>query len=309
MNISVVIPVYNSEASLRPLVDSLVPVLESHAEEFELVLVNDGSRDNSGEIAAGLSKEHGWIRVIQLRRNYGQHNALLCGIRAAIHEVIVTMDDDLQHPPEEIPKLLRKLGEGADVVYGAPERKAHGGVRNLATALTRLALKSAMRVDVARDVSAFRAFRSDIRQAFENFQGPFVSIDVLLTWGTTRFAVVPVRHDPRETGRSNYTFRQLATQAMNLLTGFSTVPLQVASVIGFFFMLFGLAVLIYVVATFFILGPVVQGFAFLSCLVAIFGGAQLFTLGIVGEYLARIHFRTMERPAYVVREGDEESLG
>ena len=116
-------------------------------------------------------------------RNYGQHNALLCGIRAAKYEVIVTMDDDLQHPPEEIPRLLEQLEQGFDVVYGAPKEERHGFMRALASRITRLALGSAIGMDLAKNVSAFRVFRTQLREAFAGYQTPFVSIDVLLTWG------------------------------------------------------------------------------------------------------------------------------
>ena len=118
MTISVVVPVYNSELSLEELVVGLAKVLPNVCERFELILVNDGSRDRSWEVVQSLVDRHGWVRGVDMLRNYGQHNALLCGVRAARHDVIVTMDDDLQHPPEELPRLLERLGEGYDVVYG-----------------------------------------------------------------------------------------------------------------------------------------------------------------------------------------------
>jgi undecaprenyl-phosphate 4-deoxy-4-formamido-L-arabinose transferase len=159
-----------------------------------------------------------------------------------------------------------------------------------------------MSAETARNVSAFRAFRTQLRDAFASYQNPFVSLDVLLTWGTTRFTAIPVRHDPRRIGSSNYTFRKLATHALSMVTGFSTLPLQLASLIGFAFTLIGLAILIYVVGRYLIQGGSVPGFPFLASIIAIFSGAQLFALGIIGEYLARMHLRLMERPAYTVRD-------
>src|SRR5262249_34325278 len=153
------------------------------------------------------------------------------------------LDDDLQHPPEEIPTLLDKLSEGYDVVYGTPRQVQHGFWRAAASRITKLALQGAIGAETARYVSAFRAFRTAARAAFDHYQGSFVSIDVLLTWATTRFAAVPVRHDQRHAGVSNYTVRKLVTHALNMMTGFSVVPLQVASVLGFAFTLFGLALL------------------------------------------------------------------
>jgi undecaprenyl-phosphate 4-deoxy-4-formamido-L-arabinose transferase len=299
--LSVVIPVYNSEGSLRPLVERLEPVLLQVAGSFELILVNDGSRDGSWAVVEELARRHAWIRGIDLMRNYGQHNALLCGIRAARHPLTATMDDDLQHPPEELPKLLLELARGADAVYGTPQREQHGILRDLASQITKLALQRSMGAATARKVSAFRAFRTVLRESFADYRSQYVSIDVLLTWGTTRFAAVPVRHDPRTIGASNYTLRKLLIHALNMATGFSVAPLQVASVTGFAFTLIGLAILAYVLWVKLVHGSPVEGFTFLASMIAIFSGAQLFALGIMGEYLARMHFRMMDRPAYVVR--------
>lgn len=300
-SISVVVPVHNSGTILRALVARLEPVLRASGKPYELLLVNDGSRDDSWGVVAELAAAHPWVRGIDLMRNYGQHNALLCGIRAARHAIVVTIDDDLQHPPEEIPALLAALERGNDVVYGAPVREQHGVLRDLASQITKLALAQAMGAPIARQVSAYRAFRTSLRDAFAGYDGYYVSIDVLLTWGTTRFSAVPVEHAPRADGVSNYTFRKLVTHAMNMMTGFSTFPLQIASLVGFGFTLFGFAVLAWVLGRWVVHGSVVPGFPFLASVIAIFSGAQLFALGIIGEYLARVHFRTMNRPPYAVR--------
>jgi glycosyltransferase involved in cell wall biosynthesis len=300
--ISVVIPVYRSEAILPELVGRLEPVLGAIAESFELILVNDCSPDRSWEVISGLAEQYSWIRPINLMRNYGQHNALLCGIRAARYDVIVTMDDDLQHPPEEIPKLLDALAGGYDVVYGTPEQEQHGLGRDFASWVTKLALQNVMGAEVARKVSAFRVFRAQVARAFAHYQGAFVAIDVLLTWGTNRFSFTTVHHEPRKVGASGYTFRKLVTHAVNMMTGFSTLPLQFASMVGFFFTLFGVGVLAYVLGRYLVLGTSVPGFPFLASIIVLFSGAQLFALGIMGEYLARMHFRMMDRPSYVVRE-------
>ena len=251
VGLSVVVPVYNSEELLPELVRRLSPVLQGLGEPFELLLVNDASRDGSWRVIQELTKERDWVRGICLTRNFGQHNALLCGIRATRLDKIVTMDDDLQNPPEAIPQLLKALSDGYDVVYGTPLAERHGIWRDLASRITKAALQGAM--------------------------APFVSIDVLLTWATTRFAAVAVQHEPRKAGASNYTFFMLLTHALNMMTGFTVAPLQVASWTGFAFAVFGSAVLAYVVGRYLL-------------------------QGIIGEYLARMHFRTMEKPQYVVRE-------
>lgn len=299
---SVVIPVYNSEGSLPPLAERLAEVLPTLFDRFEVILVNDSSRDRSWEVVTTLTQKYDWLHGINLMRNYGQHNALLCGIRAAQHELVVTMDDDLQHPPDEIARLLEKFEEGYDVVYGTPQQEQHGFLRDMASQVTKLALQSAMGAEIARKVSAFRLFRTQLRDAFVTYQGPHVSIDVLLTWGTTRFGAIPTRHEPRTIGVSNYTFRKLVTHALNMTTGFSVVPLQLASLLGFTLAGFSLLILVYVVGRVLLFGTPVPGFPFLASIIGIFSGAQLLALGIIGEYIARIHFRVMDRPTYVVRE-------
>jgi glycosyltransferase involved in cell wall biosynthesis len=307
-SLSIVIPVYNSEKSLPTLLAQLDGVLASVAERYEVVLVNDGSGDESAAVMRALVQKYSWLRTFELMRNYGQHNALLCGIRHARNDVIVTMDDDLQNPPEEIPKLLRKLSEGYDLVYGYPDHDSHGFLRALASKITKLTLQRTMGAHTASRISSFRVFRTSIRDAFENYGGWFVSIDVLLGWGAGRFAAVPVRNPPRPFGQSNYTVAKLISHAVNMITGFSVIPLQIASILGFFFALFGFGALVYVLARFFLQGGSPPGFAFLASLICIFSGVQLFALGIAGEYLARMHFRLMEKPSYSIRSASERKM-
>jgi glycosyltransferase involved in cell wall biosynthesis len=299
-SLSVVTAVYNGEASVVELCRRLGEVLPRVAMQHEIILVNDGSRDRSWEVISELASQSSTVLGLNLMRNYGQHNALLCGIRAAKYEVIVTMDDDLQHPPEEIPRLLARLDEGFDVVYGAPKAEQNGLMRAIASRITRLALRTAIGSEVAKNVSAFRVFRTQLREAFASYQSPFVSIDVLLSWATTRFGAIMVPFQPRHSGSSNYTFTKLVRHALDMMTGFSTAPLRLAGLIGFSCTLFGIGVFIYVVGRYCLEGSI-PGFPFLASIIAIFSGAQLFALGVIGEYLARMHFRTMDRPVYTIR--------
>jgi len=305
--ISVVIPVYNAELSLNELCKQLVPAMEKITDTFEVILVEDCGKDNSWEIVQHLSNNDKRITGIKLSKNYGQHNALLCGIRAAQYGTIITMDDDLQNPVSEISIMLDKLNEGYDVVYGYPKKGQHGLFRNLASRITKRALQGAMGVKTARNVSAFRAFNTQLREAFSDFNNPNVSIDVLLTWATTNFTTIRVKHSPRVAGESNYTLKKLIVHALNLMTGFSALPLHIASALGVVFTLFGFGILAWVSGRYFIYGAAVPGFTFLASIVAIFSGAQLFVLGIFGEYLARIHFQSLNRPTYLVRESTKAS--
>jgi glycosyltransferase involved in cell wall biosynthesis len=300
--ITITVPVYNSEGSVGLLVEKLAEVLPGLAPRHEVILVNDGSRDRSWQVVEDLCRKYSFVRGINLMRNYGQHNALLCAIRVARYDTIVTMDDDLQHPPEELHKLLALLTDDVDVVYGPPEKEQHGFLRDAASIVTKIALQSAMGAETARMVCALRVFRTQLREAFSNFHSPYVNLDVLLTWGTRRFTARRVRHEPRTIGVSTYTTRALVRHALNLATGFSVVPLQIASIVGFGFTFFGFSVLAYVLIRYFLEGSPVAGFPFLASIIAIFSGAQLFSLGIMGEYLARMHFRLMNRPTYTVRD-------
>ncbi|MBM3151256.1 MAG: glycosyltransferase family 2 protein [Chloroflexi bacterium] len=299
---SVIVPVYNSAEMLGILVQRLDAVLSKITGRYEVILVNDGSRDDSWEVITRLADKHPWVRGINLMRNYGQHNALLEGIRAARYKVIVTMDDDLQHPPEELPILLAEIEAGQDVVYGIPITQKHSLFRSLSSRITKWLMGVALdSPNIARS-GAFRAFRSQVREAFMDYHSQFVSIDVLLSWGTSKYSYVPVRHDPRLVGKSNYTLRQLLRHTFTMITGFSTLPLRLASLLGFVFTIFGFLVLAYVLGRYLLEGSPVEGFPFLASIIALFSGVQLFAIGIFGEYLARMYFRLMGRPPSVRRE-------
>jgi glycosyltransferase involved in cell wall biosynthesis len=302
MLISIVIPVFNSEQILPELVLKLEKVLKSTGRSFELILINDDSHDHSWEVITRLCDSHSWLRGINLMRNYGQHNAVLCGIQLAQGDVIITMDDDLQHPPETIPLLLEQIDLGYDVVYGTPRKEQQNFWRNMASRLTKMTLQNTMGAETASKVGPLRAIRAQVCLAFRHFQSPDVNIDSLLTWGTTRFAAVPVDYAPRLSGKSNYTLRKLIGHAINMTTGFSTLPLRITSILGFLFTIFGIFVLIYVIGKYLIWGGSPAGFPFLASTIAIFSGAQLFALGIIGEYLARMYNRSMERPPSIIRD-------
>jgi len=298
--VSVVVPCYRSAGTLATLAQRMAEVLPRCAERYELILVNDGSEDDTWKTIVELASRYPWIRGIDLLRNYGQHNATLCGTRAARYALTVTLDDDLQNPPEEIPKLLAKIDEGYDLVYGTPAHRSHSPVRNLASWLARRAIDMASGPSSIRSVSAFRAFRTALRQAFAEYRSPQVIVDVLLGWSTTRVANVVVSHDPRAVGISNYGLVRLWSTLLLLWTGYTTAPLRLASWLGFTFVLFGVGILFYVLGIYWVQGSL-PGFPFLASTIAIFGGVQLFALGIIGEYLARLFNRSLDRPTYSVR--------
>jgi undecaprenyl-phosphate 4-deoxy-4-formamido-L-arabinose transferase len=300
-SVSVVVPVYRGEKSIEELVVRTLRVFDEERIDGEIILVNDDSPDGSWTLIESLASRDERVRGILLMRNFGQHAALLCGIRSATKRVIVTMDDDLQHRPESIPLLLAKIDEGFDVVYAAAIVMPHAKWRNFLSLGYKRFLAMLIGSDAVRYMSAYRAFRVELRQAFDRFASPNVVLDFLLAWASTRYVTIFVQHDYRKHGSTTYSIRRLVYNVLVILTGYTVKPLHVATLVGFTFTLFGLAVFVYAA----ILGLTrhsLPGFPFIAALISLMGGVQLFCLGILGEYLARIHLRTSDRPMYVVRD-------
>lgn len=299
--VSAVIPVYGSVASLFPLCDRLSAALEGHA--FEIILVDDGSGTATWETIERLATRPE-IRGIRLSRNSGQHSALLAGIRAARFDVTVTLDDDLQNPPEDVPRLLQALAERGDLdlVYGWSDNRSHRLWRRVGSAVLRRAVLRSLGAQGTDRIGPFRAFRTRLRDGFSASVGPGVSIDALLAWTTMRSTWTEVSHHERSDGSSGYSVRTLRRFALDVITGYSTVPLRMVTRLGLLSALFGFGVLVYVLGSYLVSGTRVAGFPFLASMIALFSGAQMLSLGIIGEYLGRTHVRVMGRPAYVIAE-------
>lgn len=301
--VSVVVPCYRSEGTVAELVRRLVPALADITPHHEIILVVDGSPDDTAGAARAVASEHAahLVRVVELRRNYGQHNALLAGVARARYALTVTMDDDLQHRPDQLAALLEPLVDPrTDLVYGVAVDEEHGAARSLASRAVKSALAIAG-VPNARDVSAFRAFRTDLREAFSHVTDPFVSLDVVLSWATTSVERVPVRMDLRSVGTSNYTVRGLLKHAANMATGYSVLPLRLVTMLGLAVSALGALALVAVLGMYWTGRIQVAGFTTVVAMLGILSGALMLSLGIVGEYLGRLHVRSMQRPAYVVR--------
>jgi len=308
MNVSVVVPVYNSRDTLRDLAHGVATALDGVVDEFEILMVDDGSADGSWDVIEALVSEVPQLRGIRLARNFGEQNAVLCGIRAARYEITVTIDDDLQQPPSELPAMLGALAPGVDLVYGVALRYQHGAARRLATAVTKWTLEHVFRVPRATGVTSFRAFRTDLRRAIQGSPGPMFSIDGFLMSTTTNVATVVVRHDGRRSGRTSYTLAMFITHAMNMITGSAVSPLLFAWVIGVGCIGAGLvgvvAVLVMAVARG---GPVALDWVVVWVAAAVMG-SMMIALALLGEYAARILAQLSGRPAYVLHEAsrDEE---
>jgi len=299
--VSVVVPVFNSGTTLTHLVAELKKGL-SGVETCEVVLVDDDSVDDSWKVIRALSDEHREVRGLRLARNVGEQSAVLCGIDAARYDTIVTIDDDLQQPPTSIPNLLDALEDGVDLVYGIADRYRHSATRQLAASVMKPVLEHLFRVPGASSTSAFRAFRTRLRDGFPPSPGPMCSVDGLLATVTTDVVTITVPHHPRRAGRSQYTPAKLIAHTMSVIAGGSASPLLFATVTG----LVCLAAALITGTTVVVVGivgsrPISVGWLLVSGNAALFG-VVLLALGILGEFAARILLRAGGQPAYVVRD-------
>ncbi len=306
--ISVVVPAYRSPGTLEQLCDEVEAYLTPLVDDIEVIVVDDGSGDGTWPEIQRLAAERPHVRGIALLRNYGQHNALLAGLRAATLPLILTIDDDLQNPPRVVEQLLVELTDDIDLVYGRPAKEPQGPLRNTASRLTKRVMSSALGPDVYPRSSAFRLFRRELVGAADSVRDPSISIDVLLSWATNRITDVTVDFDQRSSGTSGYTLRRLTRHAVNMITGYSTRPLRWMSVFGLVFATFGFAMLLWVLVRFALGQADVAGFTFLAAAITLFSGVQLLSLGVLGEYIGRMHFRSMGKPPYAIREITERPL-
>ena len=300
--VSIVVPTYRSPTTLAELVERTASL---GLNTYEIIIVDDGNSDATWEQIGLLSHAEKSVVGLRLGRNFGQHSALLAGVRKAKYSKIVTIDDDLQNPPEEIPKLLAKLDNGVDVVYGVSTQVRQNMWRRFTSRTAKAIFAKALGFESAISISSFRAFRTQLREGFSGELGPHVSLDALLTWSTSRFSTVEVEHHERRVGKSNYSLTKLVRFMLDTATSYSTRPLRLATTIGFITTLFGLLMLVWVIGNAVFVGDAVPGFPFLAASIAVFSGVQLVVLGILGEYLGKIHFRAMNKPTFSVSETTE----
>lgn len=300
-DLSVVIPVYRSEATLELLLQRLLSALRDLGRTFEIVLVDDGSPDGSwSQIELLQSRYREEVVAIQLMRNFGQHNALMCGLRRARGRFVLTMDDDLQNPPEEIGKLLLALEQGdCDLVYGNYGEKKHSSFRNLGSLVVNEFYRRVFRTRVT--VTSFRLIRRPLVEAILNTRHPAIFLDGLLAWNTQRISSVPVAHHPRQEGRSTYSLGRLVGLAMNLFTCFSLIPLRFVSAIGA--MVFATGIVLGLVAGgLWLFGGGSVGSIPVIAVCSVLAGLQLFAVGLLGEYVGRMQLTMSGKPQYRERQ-------
>jgi undecaprenyl-phosphate 4-deoxy-4-formamido-L-arabinose transferase len=297
---SVVVPIFRSGRLINNLLTRLSCQMDLLGEPYEIILVEDHGNDDSWHIMEEALEYYPQLRIIRLMRNFGQHNALMCGFTHCRGQFILTIDDDLQNPPEEIPKLIAALDEGYDVVYGVATEKKHHPVRNFGSSIIKSFYQRTFN-SKAR-VTSFRIIRRRVIEGIITYNRNYTFIDGLIAWYTSDIGDVKVVHMERDEGRSGYSPAKLFTLTMNMVTNFSIIPLQTVSLAGIFFSLIGFLLALGYLTKYFISGIPVPGYTSIIIAITFLSGLQLLALGLIGEYLGRVHLNINSKPQYFIRE-------
>jgi undecaprenyl-phosphate 4-deoxy-4-formamido-L-arabinose transferase len=301
--VSVVVPVYNEAQNLAGLWARLGPVLARLGRPWEAVFVDDGSADESLEILRGIaSAEDGRVRVVELARNFGQHAAILAGFRECRGDIVVTLDADLQNPPEEIPRLIEAVDAGNDVVGGWRMRRQDGALRRAASQLHNRLTSLMVGVPMHDYGCMLRAYRRSIIERVNLCSERSTYVTALVCWVGGRFAEVEVTHAPRRNGKSKYSYFKLFELYFNLLTGFSILPLQLISFLGMACSVFGFGLGMKLVLARILFGNDPGGFRSVFAVIFFLFGLVIFSLGLIGEYIGRIYIEVQGRPGFLIRE-------
>lgn len=298
-DISIVVPVYGGSAALRELRERVSMAMLQAGKSHELILVDDRGQSEAWPVIRDLARDFAEVVGIRLSRNFGQHAATICGIEQARGKWIVTMDDDLEHPPESIAELIGAGSEEAPLVYGVFARRTHAGYRNLSSELMRRTLKRAF-PDLNEDYSSFRAIHAPLAKELASFRLSRPYIDGMLSWLTSSVRTVEVPHGAREHGESTYTLRKLLSHAVNIFVTFSLLPLRLASYGGAALAFASFAYLMYVVSAYFMGTITNPGYTSLMSVILFACGIQLLILGVVGEYVGRLMGAAYRKPVYLV---------
>jgi dolichol-phosphate mannosyltransferase len=294
--------VYNEEGNVEALASRVTAAMERVGEPFELLFVDDGSRDRTPHLLRKLAAADARLRVVRFTRNYGQEAAVEALYLNARGRWLIQMDGDLQHPPEEIPKLIAKKDEGFDVVYGVRAERQDSALRIAASRAMQWGMRSMMEVELPEDVSTFRLMSAPIARLVAALPERRKFFSALLVWSGARIGSVRVRHEARHAGRSHYNFTKLLNHTFDLIVGFTSKPLRYIGTLGFLIALLGLGLGGWVIARKLLWNYGIMGWPSLFAAVVILGGVQLIATSVIGEYIARIYVQAQARPLYNVAE-------
>jgi glycosyltransferase involved in cell wall biosynthesis len=299
---SVTVPVLNEEGNVRALVARIVPVMEAIGEPFEIVFVDDGSTDDTPAVLRRLAATDPRVKVVRFTRNYGQEAAVEALYLNARGEWLIQMDGDLQHPPEEIPKLIAKKDEGYDVVYGVREGRQDSLFRGLASRGMQWGMRSMMEIELPEDVSTFRLMRAPIARLVAALPERRKFFSALLVWSGARIGTVKVAHAARATGKTKYNLTKLVNHMFDLLVGFSSKPLRYIGTMGLLCALSGFGLGVWAIIRKVLWDYGIMGWPSLFAAVVVLSGMQLMALSVIGEYIARIYVQAQSRPLYNIAE-------
>ena len=301
--VSFVIPCYRSAATISAVVEEIDTALAALPEYgHEIILVNDCSPDNTFEVIAALAREHEHITAVDLAKNFGQHAALMAGMRHSSGDVIVCLDDDGQTPADEVGKLLEKIEEGYDVVYASYESKQHSGFRNFGSRVNARMTEIMLGKPKELSIPSYLAAKRFIVDEMLNYKHCFPYVDGLILRSTRRICNVPVNHRARTEGESGYTIGKLLSLWMNGFTSFSVKPLRLATYLGGVTAFAGFIYAIIIVIKYFVDSSVPEGWSSTMALQLVLGGVILIVLGLIGEYIGRIYLCINASPQFVERE-------
>ena len=299
--LSIVIPVYNEEPNIQRLFDRLYPVMKGIGKPFEIIFTDDGSRDRSLELLKGLAVAYPEVRVIEFNGNFGQHMAIMAAFEISRGEIIITLDADLQNPPEEIPKLIFAMEQGHDVVGSIRQHRQDSFFRKTASQLVNITTRKMTGMKMSDYGCMLRAYHRDVVNNINRCGEQTTFIPALAQTFAANPGEVEVAHAERLEGESKYSFYSLIRLNFDLMTGFSVVPLQLFALMGILTSLFAVAFAIFLLVRRFIVGSEVEGVFTLFAILFFFLGITIFGIGIVGEYVGRIYQEVRRRPRFVIR--------
>ena len=301
--ISVVIPVFNEADNLRELGERLIRTLTGMGRPFEIIFVDDGSTDESWQLLTDLNGQYPqYIRALQFHRNFGQHQAIFAGFQASRGRVMVTLDADLQNPPEEIPRLVAKLDEGYDTVGGWRENRRDSVFRRLPSQLVNHVMSRVTGVKLRDYGCMLRAYRREVVDSINQCQESSSFIPALANLFSHRVAEIPVGHAERERGQSKYSLFKLLRLNFDLMTGFSNLPIHMVGFMGVAIALLGFLLGLFLFIRRIFVGPEVEGVFTLFAILFVFVGLNTLGLALIGEYVGRIYREVRGRPRFIIRQ-------
>jgi len=299
---SIVIPICNSSRSIEAVCQGIQALFKRLDQSYEVILVDDASQDESWQVLQALHAQNSNIKVIRLMRNFGQQNAVLCGFKQSRGDFVITMDDDLQHPPEEIPKLIAKVNDGYDVVIGALIEKQDRAVKKIGSRMVAWLSRVVLQKPRELKLSGFRILRRSVVEAIGCIHTPYPYLTGMIFSVTRNVANTAVVHKPRQHGQSNYNLKKLISLAFNLLIHYSALPLRLITFVGGAMAVGSFLLGIYFIIKKMLIGQVVPGWTTLVVLLSFFNGLLMVALSLIGEYLVRLLGEVSNRPQYVIRE-------